>query len=135
MRVVSLLLVAALTAGCTTGPEQPLRSAERESHLQQLIAGKAPGSPVNCVPAHQSQDMSVIDGRTIAFRAGGRTTYVAHLSQGCSALGSGGYALVTRQFGGSGFCRGDIARVADLSRDIEAGSCVVQQIVPYVKAG
>lgn len=124
-------LVAALMASCSTPVAQPARSAAEEQHLQQLLAGKAAGPPVNCVPTYNSGDMAVIDGRTISFRVSSRMTYIAHLSQGCSSLGNPGYALLTKSYGGSGLCRNDIAQVIDTSSQMIAGSCTIDEIVPY----
>ena len=60
-----------------------------------------------------------------------KTTYMVQLSQGCGALGTTNYTLVTRQFGGTGPCRGDSASVVDLASRTNAGFCMIQQIVPY----
>jgi hypothetical protein len=48
----------------------------------------------------------------------------------CSGLGSGHYALVTKQYGQ--LCRGDIGQVMDLSTGMHVGSCVMGDFVPYV---
>jgi len=79
--------------------------------------------------------MSIIDGQTIAFRVGTRTTYQVKLSPGCGQLGTGTTALVTRNFGGMGLCRGDIAQVYDTLNRFTVGSCVVQDIRPFVRPG
>jgi hypothetical protein len=41
---------------------------------------------------------------------------------------------VTRS-SGSGLCRGDIARVADVSTGMIVGSCAVGDFIPYTTAG
>lgn len=133
MRLVPILIVASVLASCST--VEPQRSAERDQHLQRLTAGKVAGSPASCVPSFSSNDMSVIDGRTLAFRAGGHRTYVVHLSEGCSNLTSPGYTLVTRQFGGTGLCRGEIARVVDFSSQSTVGSCSITSVVPFTTQG
>jgi hypothetical protein len=73
----------------------------------------------------------VIDEQTIAFREGSRRVWVSNLSHSCSNLGSGNYALVTKRYGGSGLCRGDIGQVADLTSGITVGSCVFGDFTPY----
>ena len=65
---------------------------------------------------------------------GSGTVYINHLEGGCSHLGQGNYALVTRQ-SGSGLCHGDIAEVADVSNGITVGSCVIGDFVPYTRVG
>ncbi len=132
-RGVSLLLIGSAAASCAVAP-QPGRSAKAETHFQKLIAGKVAGQPLSCLPSYRSNDMVVIDDQTVAFREGSRRVWVSTLRSGCSNLGSGHYALVTRQGGGSGLCRGDIAQVADLTNGITVGSCVFGDLVPYTRA-
>jgi hypothetical protein len=131
MRAIALLPAAALVASCATPNEPATRGAEGQREYEQLIAGKTAGPPLVCIPANSTYDLRIIDGRTVAYRLGSKTTYVVHLSQGCGNLGSSGYALVTEHFGGSGPCRGDAARVLDAPSRMIVGSCMVQEIVPY----
>jgi hypothetical protein len=77
--------------------------------------------------------MQVIDDYTILFRDGG-IVYVQNPRGGCSGLGSGRYTLVTRQFGTSQLCSGDINRVVALSTGMGGGSCVFSPFIPYTKA-
>jgi hypothetical protein len=126
-----LLLSAVALAACTTRPP-PGRTAAAEAHLQKLLAGKAAGAPITCLPSYRSNDLVVIDDNTVVFRDG-RTVYRNDFQGGaCSQLGSGHYALLTKQFGGAGLCRGDIAQVIDTTAGHIVGSCVLGDFVPYV---
>jgi hypothetical protein len=131
MRGLGLALIGAALASCTTAPEPSQRNAKKERELQTLLAGKAAGAPVSCMPNYNSNDMRIIDGRNVAFRLGSQTVYLMHLSPGCQLLGSGNYALLTRQSGGMGYCRGDIVQVFDPTSRITVGSCGIDEIVPY----
>jgi hypothetical protein len=131
MRVLALLLGGAMLASCATEPPPPTRDARSQAQYEQLVGGKVAQSPISCVPNYNTNDMVVIDGRTIAFRRGARTTYIAHLSAGCELIATGTYALLSRQFGGGGTCRGDIQQVLDTSSRMRAGSCTIAEIVPY----
>ena len=134
MRTPLLILTAAALGACTTAPQPETRSAKAEAHLQKVLAGKVAGPPVNCLPSHRSNDMVVIDDNTILFRDGSRRVYRNDLmGGGCSQIGSGYYALVTRTSGGFGLCRGDIAEVRDVSNGISGGSCVIGDFVPYTR--
>jgi len=133
MRGISLLLAGAMLAACTTTPQQTARAPDKQAEFAQLTAGKVPQRPISCLPHYQSGDMRVIDEDTIAFRDGGRRTFVAHMNGGCSNLGSGGTALVTHQFGTADLCRGDIARVVDVLNGMTVGSCSFGDFTPYVK--
>lgn len=135
MRGIFLLVIGAALVACSTTAaqqQQPIRTAKAQKQYDQLLAGKIAGPPVSCLPSHNSNDMVVIDDRTIAFRNGSSRVYVNHMQGGCSNLG-GPYALVTRTFGGSQLCRGDIGQVVDLTNHFTVGSCVFGDFVPYTR--
>lgn len=136
MRSIHLLIAGSLLASCTAAPPPAGVAAAPPGELQRMLAGKVPGRPISCLPSYQSNDMRVIDGRTLAFRNGvGGTVYVAHLSPGCEAITSGANALVSRQIGGSGMCQGDIQQVEDMMAHVNSGSCTIEQIVPFSTPG
>jgi hypothetical protein len=136
MRGISLLLIGVGLVACTTtaAQQQPLRSAAKQQEYDRLLAGKAAGPPLSCLPHYRSNDMVVIDESTIAFRDGSRRVYVNHMMGGCSNLG-GTYALVTKQYGSADLCRGDIGQVVDLTNHFTVGSCVFGDFIPYTKPG
>jgi len=137
MRSIYLLLLGATLASCTAEPPQPTaRSPVAEQQLQQLLAGKVARPEISCMQSYNTNDMTVIDGQTLAFRRGTGTVYVAHLTPGCELLSpQSTYALLSRQFGSIGTCRGDIQQVIDTTNRITVGSCTIASIVPYVRAG
>ena len=135
MRRISLFLGAAgLMACATTAAEQPARSVKAQKQYDTLLAGKVAGAPISCLPTYHQDDMVVIDDQTIAFRQGRARVYVNHMQGSCTNLG-GGYALVTKQYGSSQLCRGDIGQVVDLQNHFTVGSCVFGDFVPYAKPG
>jgi hypothetical protein len=136
MRPFVAILLGLSLVSCATGPEPYTQSAQAQRDLERLTAGKIAGAPLTCVPSTSAStdDLTIVDGRTVAYRIGSRTTYIVHLSQGCGGLASG-YTLVTERFAGAGPCRGDPARVVDFTSRIPVGSCVVKEIVPYNRAG
>lgn len=131
--VLCVLASTAAVAGCTTTAPQP-RSAAAEQHLQQLLAGKSPGAPRTCLPAHRSSaNMVIIDDDTVLFRDGGRRIWRTEMRGPCGLLGSGHYTLVSRSFGGQGPCGGDIVQLVDLTSGMTVGSCVWGDFVPYTR--
>jgi len=133
MRNVSLLLAAAAVAGCTTG--QPMgRTAEAEQHLDKLLAGREAGPAVDCVNTFRANDMITIDDNTVVFKEGSKFYRNDFKDSSCYGIGSGHYALVTKQYNGSRLCRGDIAKVQDISTGMVVGSCVLGDFVPYTLA-
>ena len=130
MRVLALAPLA-LLAAC--GPIVPdVRTAKAQTQLTRALAGKVAGKAVNCLPQYRSSDMTVIDGNTILFHDG-KTVYRNDPVGGCSPLGGGGYALVTRTSLGS-LCSGDIATVLDTSAGMTVGSCSLSEFIPYRSA-
>jgi hypothetical protein len=132
MRSIILLLVGAAVVSCSTAPPPTaMRTVEGQQQFERLLAGKVAGPPVSCLPAMRASDMRVIDEDTVIFRQSANHLYLGHMAGGCNMLGKGGYALVTRQFGTSGLCHGDIATVVDTHTGFTVGSCVVGDFVPY----
>ena len=67
---------------------------------------------MTCLPSGRSDDMIIVDDNTVFYRAGSQLYRKDFQGGSCNGLGTGHYALVTRQFSGS-LCRGDIAQVVD----------------------
>ena len=114
-------------------PGAPMRSPSGQRAYESLISGRLAGQPISCLPTYHQNDLSIIDGRSIAFRSTARTSYLVRLTPGCELLDAGHYALLSRQFGGSQLCRGDIQQVTDLTNHITVGSCTVEAIIPYTR--
>lgn len=123
---------ALLATACTTAPGPETRSPGAQKELAEALAGRTPGPPVRCIPTFRADRMQVIDDWTILFRDG-RTVYVQNPRGGCPGLGNGGRTLVTRTFGGSQLCDGDINHTVDLVSGFQGGSCVFGPFVPYTK--
>lgn len=133
MRFMTLSFVAIGAVACQTAAEPPARTAKAQATYERMLAGKVAGRPEMCLPTRRSNDMVVIDDNTILFRDG-RTVWVNQPPGGCMNLGNGSYALQTRSVG-SQMCRGDIARVTDMTAGIDVGSCALGAFVPYRSAG
>ena len=123
---------AALVAGCTTAPSPESRSPRAQRELAEALAGRTPGPPTRCIANFKADRMQVIDDHTILFHDG-RTVYVQNPRGGCTGLGSGSRTLVTRQFGTSALCDGDINHTVDLVSGFQGGACVFSPFVPYTK--
>jgi hypothetical protein len=135
MRNLSLIIFsAAALAACSTGPQPRAHDANAEAKLQQVLAGKVAGRPVDCLPTFSNADMVRIDDDTVLFREGPNRIYRNEMGGTCSGLGSPNYALVTTSHGGGRICRGDLARIVDTTTGITVGGCSVGAFVPYTKA-
>lgn len=136
LRIPLVAASAALIAGsCSTTPAQEARTPKAEQRLAEAIDGRVAGPPVDCMPNYRSAtQMQIIDDNTLVFHDG-NTVYVQNPPGGCRGLGIGGYTLVTRQFGASQICRGDINNLVDIRNGMLGGSCVFGPFIPYRKAG
>ena len=136
LRIPLVAASAALIAGsCSTTPAQEARTSKAEQRLAEAIDGRVAGPPVDCMPNYRSAtQMQIIDDNTLVFHDG-NTVYVQNPPGGCRGLGIGGYTLVTRQFGASQICRGDINNLVDIRNGMLGGSCVFGPFIPYRKAG
>ena len=134
MRAISVIVAGTILASCSNvPPPAPVRTADKQREFQLALQGKVAQKPVSCLPSYRSGDMRTIDDNTILFRDGANRVYVNNMQGGCSSLSRGNYTLVTRSFGGSGLCRGDIAHVVDLLNGMQVGSCVFGDFTPYVR--
>jgi hypothetical protein len=131
MRSIFSLIAVTLLGSCAATPTYPGNGGAGQARLAELVAGKVAGPPVNCLPAYNMSDMTVIDDNTIAYRRGAAQVYVGHMRGPCSNLSGAGYALVTRQFGSAQTCSGDIAQVIDTTTHMTVGSCVFGEFTPY----
>ena len=135
MRSVSMLLLGAALVSCSAVPPAPLRDADQQKTFLRLTGDKVAGPAINCIPSYNQNDMSIIDGHTLAFRVGTGTVNVVTLGEGCGMMGVGGYALKTQSFG-QGLCSGDVAQVIDpLNNGMLVGSCAIGPIIPYQRPG
>lgn len=131
LRLLAATSVMTLLCACAGQPMGPDRNPGGNARLAEALAGKVAGRPVSCLPHYRNSQMEVIDSETILFRDG-RTSYVQHTRGGCYPYGQrAGYALVTKQVGSLGICRGDIAQVIDTSSGMFAGSCSFNDFIPY----
>jgi hypothetical protein len=133
---ITAALVTATLAGCAvSNTEQGQRSLGAQQTLDRYLTGRTAGAAQSCLPRYRSDDMIVVDDRTILFRDGSNRIWRNDPPGGCSGLGRPGTALVTRSFGGSGLCRGEIATVVDTSTGFTVGSCSLGDFVPFQGPG
>jgi hypothetical protein len=121
-----------LLTACSTAPPQVTRSALAEQELAEALAGRVAGKPVDCLPGFRVGDMKVIDDNTILFREGS-TIYLQKPRGGCPGIDGHHNILVTRLFGTTQLCRGDINHLIDPTTGIGGGACVFSDFVPYTK--
>jgi hypothetical protein len=131
---IALTSATIVIASCSTTFARPARTPEAQRQLDQALAGRTAGQPVQCLPDYRAaSNMQVIDDWTILFRDG-RTVYLQTPRGGCPGISSYGNTLVTHLQGDSRLCNGDINRVVDLQTKMGGAGCVFGPFVPYRKA-
>ena len=133
-RAVALIALGGISAlaACSASSVQDTPSPRAQRELADALQGRTPGPAVRCLPNYRADNMQVIDDSTILFRDG-RTVYLQRPRDPCDGLGSGRLTLVTRQFGTSQLCDGDINHTVDLVTRSQGGACVFGPFVPYTK--
>lgn len=135
MRILALVLggTAALIGSCAPNPEVEQRARQRtDLELKEALAGYTAGKPVDCIPSYRSVGLQIIDDETLLYRDG-KTIYLQKTMGRCHGIANSGYTLVTKQYGSSQFCRGDINQTVDLRTGMNGGACVFGDFVPYTK--
>jgi hypothetical protein len=132
---LTVLASAGLLASCATTNRPEPRSAEAQRELSRWLDGRVAGKAQSCLPSYRSQDMVVVDENTILFRDGSNRVWRTDVRGPCNGLGRPGTALLTRQYGGSGLCSGEIAQVVDTAQGFTVGSCSLGEFVPYTGPG
>ncbi|MEP7311905.1 MAG: hypothetical protein ABI859_04945 [Pseudomonadota bacterium] len=122
--------VVLLIAGATAlAADKPGRAEKNEARLAALLKGRAAGTPVNCIPGFQSDELEIIEGVALVYGRGD-TIYVARPTPPRS-LGWNDVVVINR-FGGQ-LCNTDIARTIDRSNGFTTGVLFVDKFVPYKK--
>ena len=122
-------------AACATTPESTERSPEAQKVLARYLDGRTPGQAQSCLPTFRTQDMIVVDERTILYRDGSNRVWRNEMRGPCNGLGRPGTAILTRQIAGTSLCRGEIAQIIDTAGGFTVGSCSFGDFVPYTGPG
>lgn len=131
MLIVLPILLAACTTSSMAEDNPPKLTEKQKAALDKALEGRVAGKPQSCISLTQRADLQVISDDLLLYKAG-RTVYVNRVLGSCNGLSFGG-TLVTHVWG-SQICRGDIARVANLSAGMLTGSCALGDFIPYTPA-
>ena len=123
---------SAILLSCSSTPVAETPSPKAQQQLAEALAGHVQGPPERCIRNYRTNYMEVIDDDTILFHDG-RTIYLQKPRNSCFGIANHSRTLVTRPFGTTDLCDGDINRLVDLSAGIGGGACVFGPFVPYTK--
>ena len=126
-------LVPLLLAACAGGNEPSRLTEKQAARLDAALQGKVAGEPVSCVNRYPAASLTAISDSVLLYRVSGRLVYRNDLIGSCSGL-SRGDTLVVRTYG-TQYCRGDMARSADLVTGSITGGCALGSFTPYRAPG
>lgn len=130
MTAKTLLFVPLLLAGCGVGvATDPVRSAKAETRLTQMLAGKVAGATRSCISAREADRQTVIDERTILYRAGAGRVFRNDIPGGCPRLSP--RSTLIRRSTSSNICSGEIFEVREAGTGISYGSCSFGDFTEY----
>lgn len=136
MRIFIPLFAAVTLSGCMSAGAsaefEAARAEKEEAALTKALRGRvASGEAKSCINMRDIRSQKVVGRSTVIYEMGGNLAYRNDFGGGCVGLDERD-AMIT-QTPTNQLCRGDIARVADLTAGIETGSCVFGDFVPYRK--
>jgi hypothetical protein len=133
MRILTLILAGAALASCTNAPPgMTANDISAQHQLAALLAGKAAGAPLNCIPSYQGSSSTLITHQAIAFTPNPGQVYVSDIAgTGCEGLANPNYTLITTSHGPGGLCSGDIVKIVDPHVGSMMGACSLGPIIPY----
>lgn len=123
---MSACLALGLAAAASAAPK-----LTGEAKLQRMLKGYTAGAKTSCISLAPSMDSTKIEGVGMVYGRG-RTLFVNRFDRGCPSLDA--FRSIVTRTPSTQLCRGDIARVVDLTTRIEGGSCVFGDFTRYEKA-
>lgn len=129
-KIVAAVTLAATTSSLVGAPAMAMANKPKltgEAKLAQVLEGREPGKPVNCLPLGTTQNSRIIDKTAIVYGFG-NTLYVNRPTN-ATALG-GDDILLTRQTS-SQLCRLDSVQLIDRTSQFYSGFVSLQDFVPY----
>ncbi|GLV23838.1 hypothetical protein [Sphingobium sp. Cam5-1] len=129
----SICLVPLMLAACAGGSEPPRLTEKQAARLEAALEGKVAGEPVSCVSRYPGASLTAVSESVLLYRVSGRLIYRNDLIGSCTGLGRGDTLIIKPT--GSQYCRGDIARSADLVTGSVTGGCALGSFTPYRTPG
>lgn len=128
-----ICLVPLMLAACAGGEEPPRLTEKQAARLEAALDGKVAGEPVSCVNRFPGSSLTAISESVLLYRVSGRLIYRNDLIGSCTGLGRGDTLIIKPT--GTQYCRGDLARSADLVTGSITGGCALGSFTPYRSPG
>lgn len=129
MRKIAIA-IATTVALLGTAPVMAKPKLSPQQELERLIAGRAAGKPVHCLPNVETREMRILDKTAIVYGRG--ETIWVNIPRNAVDLDDDDI-LVTHTTG-SQLCNLDIVRTIDRASHFPSGTISLGEFVPYRKA-
>ena len=123
---LALGMLAMTIAACATAADT--RKADRD--LDEALAGRAAGAPVDCINPSFASGPQIIDDRTLLYRSG-RRVWRNDLEARCPGLRP--QAILIIEMHGSELCRNDLFRATEPGNVVPGPLCRMGKFTPYDK--
>jgi len=127
-RIVALVAAVAIIAGAAVAHARPKLTGEQE--LAEMLKGRVPGKPVDCINLTWVGSSTVIDKTAIVYQQGS-TYFVQRPRVGAESLDSD-EVLVTRLTSGE-LCSVDTVQLHDRTSGFWRGFVGLDRFVPYTR--
>ena len=117
--------------GVDGGATKTALTEKQAKVMDKQLAGKVAGEPINCLSMVDSRQPIRVSDNVLLYRVSKNKVYRNDLAGGCPGFGRDDDIMVTRSFGGSQLCSGDIFKLVDRSSGMWTGSCSFGKFVPY----
>lgn len=129
----SLTLSACASGGWYGGVDGgATQLTQKQSALvEKQLAGKSAGQPVNCVSSSNLNNAVKVSDSMILYRVSKNLVYRNELRGSCMGLANDNDIMVTRSYGSSQLCNGDLIHMVDRFTGMPGGACSFGKFVPY----
>lgn len=118
-------------SGVDGGATQTTMTEKQAAVLDKQLAGKVAGEPINCLSPVDARSPMRVSDNVLLYRVSKNKVYRNDLAGGCPGLARDDDIMVTRSYGGTQLCSGDIFKLVDRSSGMWTGSCSFGKFVPY----
>ena len=130
MKIVSVIVAAALAVTATSATQAARVNERGEARLARITDGRVPGKPVDCLDLRRVSSTEVVDGTAIVYHVGNRL-YVNRPHTGADSLRRDD-VLLTRNHD-TRLCSIDSVRLLDQGLRFQRGFVGLGKFVPYGK--
>ena len=130
-RVVTSTLIAVSAAAMALSPASAKDRNSGEEKLAEMLEGRVPGDPENCIQTFGSGNLTVIDKTALVYKRG--DTVWVNRTKHPKSLDDDDYLVIRKYGSASQLCRLDNITTRDRGSNFFSGVIFLEDFVPYRK--